>query len=73
MDSKKNRWMYLVLGLMLFSLIIFSGLPFVSSIAQENPTSSQVSQEKIVSISEQEKARLEAEAIGYEKNFSPRA
>ena len=67
MDSKKNRWMYIVLGLMLFSLIIFSGLPLIGSMMQENSIVSEDSSQPNTAILEQEKTRLESEAIGYQK------
>ncbi len=67
MDSKKNRWMYIVLGLMLFSLILFSGLPLIGSMIQENPIVSEDNSQQTLAIANQEKAKLEAEAIGYQK------
>lgn len=67
MDSKKNRWMYIVLGLMLFSLIIFSGLPLIGSIVQKSPIVSEENSEGQIAIATQEKAKLEAEATGYQK------
>ncbi len=67
MDSKRNRWMYIVLGLMLFSLIIFSGLPLVSSMVQESSVLSEDNSERVMAIAEQERAKLEAEATGYQK------
>lgn len=67
MDSKKNRWMYIVLGLMLFSLILFSGLPLIGSMIQESPIVSEDNSQQTLAIANQEKAKLEAEAIGYQK------
>ena len=67
MDSKRNRWMYVVLGLMLFSLIIFSGLPLIGSMVQKSPILSEDNSDATVAIAAQEKAKLEAEARGYQK------
>ena len=66
-DRKRNRWVYIVLGLMLFSLIIFSGLPLVSTMMQQSPIVSEDNSKPVVAIAEQEEAKLEAEAIGYQK------
>ena len=67
MQNKRSRGVYIVLVIMLFSLIIFSGLPLVGSIVQETKILSQKNSEQVASISSQEKARLEAEARGYQK------
>ena len=65
MQQKRSSWVYVVLGLMLFSLIIFSGLPLISSIVGgdrfvSDPNST------IATFSKQELVKLEAEAAGYE-------
>ena len=67
MQNKRSRGVYIVLIIMLFSLIIFSGLPLVGSIVQETKILSQKNSEQVAAISSQEKARLEAEAVGYQK------
>ncbi|HHP7231044.1 MAG TPA: tetratricopeptide repeat protein [Xenococcaceae cyanobacterium] len=67
MNSQKNRWMYILLGLMLFSLVIFSGLPLVSSLVAENTLLSENDSEPIKAIAKPERAKLEAEATGYQK------
>ncbi len=67
MQNKRSRGVYIVLVIMLFSLIIFSGLPLVGSIVKETKILSQKNSEQVASISSQEKARLEAEARGYQK------
>ncbi|VEP13319.1 conserved hypothetical protein [Hyella patelloides LEGE 07179] len=65
MQNKRSPWMSIVLGLMLFSLIIFSGLPLVNSIFQENQLFSQ--SDSVTAISPEQKAQWEAEASGYQK------
>ena len=67
MQNKRSRGVYIVLVIMLFSLIIFSGLPLVGSIVQETKILSQKNSEQVEGISSQEKTRLEAEARGYQK------
>ncbi|WP_144053295.1 lipopolysaccharide assembly protein LapB [Xenococcus sp. PCC 7305] len=52
---------------MLFSLIIFSGLPLVGSIVQETKILAQDNAQQVARISAQENAKLEAEASGYQK------
>lgn len=64
MQNKRSPWMSLVLGFMLFSLIIFSGLPIVNSIFRENSLSQTNS---LTAISPEKKTQLEAEANGYQK------
>ena len=66
MQQKRSRWVYIVLGLMLFSLVIFSGLPLVSSIVSGNQLASN-SDSTIATFSNQELVQLAAEASGYEK------
>lgn len=67
MQKKRSRGVYIVLVIMLFSLIIFSGLPLVGSIVQETKTLAQDNAQRVARISAQENARLEAEANGYQK------
>ena len=67
MQNKRSRGVYIVLIIMLFSLIIFSGLPLVGSIVQETKILSQKNSEQVAGISAPEKAKLEAEAVGYQK------
>ena len=67
MQNKRSRGVYIVLVIMLFSLIIFSGLPLVGSIVQETKILSQKNSEQVAGISSQEQTRLEAEARGYQK------
>ena len=66
MKKKRSSWIYLVLGIMLFSLITVSALPLVGSVVEgtkfdRNPNS------EVVVLSQQELAKLEAEASGYQK------
>lgn len=65
MQNKRSPWMSIVLGLMLFSLIIFSALPFINSIFNENTLFSET--ESVATISQEQQAQLEAEARGYQK------
>ena len=67
MQNKRSRGVYIVLVLMLFSLIIFTGLPLVGSIVQEAKILDQDEAQQVARISTQENARLEAEARGYQK------
>ena len=66
MQQKRSSWVYIVLGLMLFSLIIFSGLPLLSSIFGGERLASN-SEMTIATFSNQELVKLEAEANGYQK------
>ena len=65
MQNKRSPWMSIVLGLMLFSLIIFSGLPIVNSILRDDFLFSAT--DSIKAISPEQKAQWEAEAKGYQK------
>jgi len=69
MKKKHSSWIYLVLGVMLFSLITVSALPLVGSVIEgqqfaKNP------QQEVITLSQQELTKLEAEASGYEKVLS---
>ena len=66
MQQKRSAWVYIVLGLMLFSLIIFSGLPLLSSIFGGERFASN-SDIVTTTFTKQELVKLEAEANGYEK------
>jgi tetratricopeptide (TPR) repeat protein len=66
MQQKRSRWVYIILSLMLFSLVIFSGLPLISSIVSANKPLS-VSDSTIATFSNQELMKWDAEASGYEK------
>ena len=65
MQNKRSPWMSVILGLMLFSLIIFSGLPLVNSIFQDSQLFSE--SDPVNVISPEQKTQWEAEANGYEK------
>ena len=65
MQQKRSGWVYLILGLMLFSLIIFSGLPLISSIVEGDRFVAEPNS-TIATFSKQELVKLEAEAAGYE-------
>ncbi len=66
MQQKRSTWVYVVLGLMLFSLIIFSGIPVLSSIFGGERLASN-SEMTTATFSNQELIKLEAEADGYQK------
>ncbi|MGF1588530.1 MAG: tetratricopeptide repeat protein [Pleurocapsa sp.] len=66
MNKKRSRWIYLVLGVMLFSLITVSALPLVGSVVEGQQFTNNVNNE-VVTLSQQELTRLEAEASGYQK------
>lgn len=67
MQKKRSRGVYFVLIIMLFSLIIFTGLPLVGSIVKETKILASQKAENQTRISSQEDTRLEAEARGYQK------
>ena len=65
MKKKRNSWVYLVLGVMLFSLITVSALPLVGSVVEGKQLKN--TDNKVVVLSQQELSKLEAEASGYQK------
>lgn len=65
MQNKRSLWMSIVLSLMLLSLVIFSGLPLINSIFEDNQLLS--NNDQVDAISPQKNAQLEAEASGYQK------
>jgi tetratricopeptide (TPR) repeat protein len=67
MKQKRSSWLYLVLGLMLISLIIFSGLPLFSSIVAGDRLGLNPNLANATTISTTELMQLEAEASGYQK------
>ena len=66
MKKKRNSWIYLVLGIMLFSLITVSALPLVGSVVEGQQFDRNVNNE-VFTLSQQELTKLEAEASGYQK------
>lgn len=66
MNKKRSRWIYLVLGIMLFSLITVSALPLVGSVVEGQQFAKNVNNE-VITLSQQELTKLEAEASGYQK------
>ena len=66
MQQKRSTWIYIVLGLMLFSLVIFSGIPLLGSILGGEQLASN-SEMRTATFSNQELIKLEAEADGYQK------
>ncbi|MGB5632664.1 MAG: tetratricopeptide repeat protein [Waterburya sp.] len=69
MKKKRSSWIYLVLGVMLFSLITVSALPLVGSVIEGQQFAKNPDNE-IVTLSQQELTKLEAEASGYQKVLS---
>ena len=66
MKKKRNSWIYLVLGVMLFSLITVSALPLVGSVVEGQQFDRNANKE-VFTLSQQELTKLEAEASGYQK------
>lgn len=66
MKKKRSGWIYLVLGMMLFSLITVSALPLVGSVVEGQQFAKDPNQE-VITLSKQELTMLEAEASGYQK------
>ena len=66
MKKKRSSWIYLVLGVMLFSLITVSALPLVGSVVEGRQFAKSADSEVVI-LSQQELAKLEAEASGYQK------
>lgn len=66
MKKKRSSWLYLVLGLMLFSLITVSALPIVGSVVAGQQFAKKSDQE-LITLSQQELTKLAAEATGYQK------
>jgi len=66
MKKKRSSWIYLVLGVMLFSLITVSALPLVGSVVEGQQFAKDPNQE-VITLSKQELSMLEAEASGYQK------
>ena len=66
MKKKRSSWIYIVLGVMLFSLITVSALPIVGSVVEGTQFAKSADSETIV-LSQQELAKLDAEASGYQK------
>ena len=66
MKKKRSSWIYLILGVMLFSLITVSALPLVGSVVAGQQFAKDPNQE-IITLSQQELSILAAEASGYQK------
>jgi len=66
MKKKRSSWIYLVLGLMLFSLITVSALPLVGSVVEGKQMMNDPNRESIA-LSKRELTMLTAEASGYQK------
>jgi tetratricopeptide (TPR) repeat protein len=64
-QSKRSRWVYIGLAVMLLALLSFSMLPLVSSILKTN-LSPVTSSANLAGISQQERSQLESEALGYQ-------
>ena len=66
MKKKRSSWIYIILGVMLFSLITVSALPLIGSVV-EGQEFAKNSNNETITLSGQELAMLEAEASGYQK------
>ena len=66
MKKKRSSWIYLVLGIMLFSLITVSALPLVGSVVNGQQFAKDPNSE-VITLSQRELAILDAEASGYQK------
>ena len=66
MKKKRSSWIYLVLGVMLFSLITVSALPLIGSVV-EGQEFTKNSNKETIAFTNAELAMLEAEASGYQK------
>lgn len=66
MKKKRSSWIYLVLGMMLFSLITVSALPLVGSVV-EGQQFTRNSDQEVITLTQQELTMLAAEASGYQK------
>lgn len=66
MKKKRSSWIYIVLGVMLFSLMAASALPLVGSVVAGKQFTKN-SDGEVVVLSQQELTKLEAEATGYQK------
>ena len=66
MKKKRSSWIYLVLGVMLFSLITVSALPLVGSVVEGQQFAKNPNHE-VITLSQQELTKMEAEASGYQK------
>ncbi|MGD1918453.1 MAG: tetratricopeptide repeat protein [Pleurocapsa sp.] len=66
MKKKRSSWIYIVLGVMLFSLITVSALPLEGSVVEGRQFAKNTDSEVVI-LSQQELAKLDAEASGYQK------
>ena len=64
MKKKRSSWIYLVLGVMLFSLITVSALPILGSVIEGKQLAN--SNSEVVTLTKQQLTKLDAEASGYE-------
>ena len=66
MKKKRSSWIYIVLGIMLFSLITVSALPLVGSVVEGQQLAKNANNETVL-LSKEQLTKLEAEANGYQK------
>ncbi len=66
MKKKRGSWIYLILGIMLFSLITVSALPLIGSVV-EGQEFTKNSNNETIAFTNTQLAMLEAEASGYQK------
>jgi tetratricopeptide (TPR) repeat protein len=65
-EKNRNRWLYVALILMLLALIAFSMVPLINGIVQANQSTTRATTVVSTEINPDPKARLEAEALGYQ-------
>jgi tetratricopeptide (TPR) repeat protein len=66
MNKKRSSWIYLVLGVMLFSLITVSALPLLGSVVSGDQFLTD-SDQQVATFGDRELVKFEAEASGYQK------
>lgn len=65
-EPNRSRWLYVALILMLLALIAFSMVPLINGIVQANQSTTRATTVVSTEINPDPKARLEAEALGYQ-------
>jgi tetratricopeptide (TPR) repeat protein len=65
-QAKRSRWIYASLIVMLLALLSFSILPLISSIVQESQSRSPTTPLAALGTTQDQQAKLEAEALGYQ-------
>ncbi|MEC4893244.1 MAG: tetratricopeptide repeat protein [Oscillatoria sp. PMC 1051.18] len=65
-QQKRNRWLYLVLLLMLVVFLGFWTLPLITAVLQENQFVGRTTAESSLNLSQEKQTELETEAKGYQ-------